>query len=257
MSNPRIAEVFANMSKFYSLWNSFRFSESLEISDTLFNQALKFSSQISPKFNFDLSQLREQINTIKELSQGNKNYLLLNFYFTAERYERNYQHDIAALLYYRTLESIFGTILGDCADGFNTSQPNYSLFKMENQELLIKFTEAHKQAYESSSEQERLPDKLAMFDAFCLVKALKHPLSEQLKAGRIAHIAQVRNNSIYAHGSGPLTEKSITDMRKLASETLEIYLTIKKLNSISIERKKFEFIKLNTKFDATKDNTHE
>lgn len=139
LANPRVAEFCANLSKFYSLWNTFNFTEAHNLSNTLFEHILRFSNQILDQFSFDLSRLRDQINVVEKLVQGERIALLWNFFFTAERYERNGQNDIAALLYYRTLEAVFDNALRDLSEAFDRSQPIYSLLCEDQEELTRKY----------------------------------------------------------------------------------------------------------------------
>ncbi|MBL8148861.1 MAG: hypothetical protein JNN15_02910 [Blastocatellia bacterium] len=51
---------------------------------------------------FNIDRFRNQLENISSLATGDRLSLLWNFFFSAERYEKNGQNDIAALLYYRT-----------------------------------------------------------------------------------------------------------------------------------------------------------
>ncbi|MCW6053714.1 hypothetical protein K4039_27610 [Lyngbya sp. CCAP 1446/10] len=247
MSNPRMAEIFTNISDFYSCWNIFKFKEALQISSTLLDQILRFSFQMSPKFQFDIERLQKQRETINKLAEGDKDYILLNFYFTAERYERTSQHDIATLLYYRTIEGIFEKILEEGTENFDRSKPNYSLLKVDKEELRKKYISVRQKVYEHTSQQEPLPDKIAMFDAFCIIEALEKEFTNKFPINRVANIANIRNKSIYAHGIEPLTEKDVYTIRNFTREVMTKYLSIRKTGAIDSERDKFEFIKLEFK----------
>jgi CRISPR-associated protein (Cas_Cas02710) len=247
MSNPRMAEIFTSLSNFYLNWNIFKFKEAFKISSTLLDQILRFSFQMSPKFKFDIKRLQKQRETINKLYAGNKDYILLNFYFTAERYERNSQHDIATLLYYRTIEGIFEKVLEDGTKKFDRSKPDYSLLGVETEELRQKYITIRKKVYEHTSQHESLPDKIAMFDAFCLIEALEKEFSKQFPINRVANIANIRNKSIYAHGIEPLTEKDVDTIRNFTRDVMTKYLSIQNIGSIETERDKFEFIKLEFK----------
>lgn len=244
MANPRHAEILSNLSEFYLLWNSFNFKAAQELASKLFSLSLQFHDQLSPRFAFNLNRLKDQIETTNKLAEGDRIYLLYNFYFSSRRYEKNGQNDIAALLYYRTIESVFDNALIDVADGFKRSEPNYSLFSVSIEELKNNFYEFRKKVYKNDSCQDTLPKAIAMFDALCILGALDSPLSKKLNPGRVANIAQIRNLSIYAHGVRPMTEQSISEMRRLATDALQAYLEIKQLDSIELQQEKFEFMEL-------------
>ncbi len=244
LANPRLAEIFSNLSRFYLLWNSFDFRSAHELAPSLFSQALQFHAQLSPRFELNLNQLREQIDTVSKLVAADGVYLLYNFYFAARRYEKNGQNDIAALLYYRTLESVFDNSLADISEDFARSKPNYSLFSVPLEILQSKFAEFHSAVSKSDTNPVTLPKTIAMFDALCLLGALNSPLLKSLSPSRVANIAKIRNLSIYAHGTSPMTEKSIAAMRDLATDALLAYVEIKQIESIDTQRDKFEFIEL-------------
>ena len=113
MANPRVAEVCTELSRLNMLWNAFAFQEAAELSSILFEKIIHFYEQTSGTLQFDLERFKKQMESLKLLAQGDRTSLLWNFYFSAERYKKINQSDIAALLYYRTLESIFENSLKD------------------------------------------------------------------------------------------------------------------------------------------------
>lgn len=244
MANPRLAEIFSNLSKFYLLWNTFDFSAANELASSLFSLVLNFPAQLSSKFDFDLNQLNEQIETVKQLAAQDRIYLMYNFFFSARRYEKNGQNDIAALLYYRALESVLDNSLIDISDQFNRSKADYSLLPLPVEEIQNKFYEFRREVYKDDVSPAKLPEKIAMFEALCLLAALNHPLSKKLNLSRVANIAQIRNLSVYAHGISPMNENSIKKMRSLATDALQAYLDIKQIASIDTHTQKFEFMEL-------------
>ncbi|HRV95548.1 MAG TPA: hypothetical protein P5526_25565, partial [Anaerolineae bacterium] len=244
MANPRIAEICADLSRFYSLWNSFNFTEALTLASSLFDQALRFSESLTARFRIDLNRLKQQTETIEKLASEDRISLLWNFFFSAERYERNAHNDIAALLYYRTMESIFDNALKDINDSFDRSNPNYQLFGIEIDTIQTGFTRFRKKVFKKDSQHEILPTQLAMFDSLCLLGALGDPISEKINPGRIVNIANIRNLSVYAHGIRPMNMQSVDEMRRLSAEILSVYTQIRNLGTIRGERSKFEFIPL-------------
>src|SRR5206468_2673835 len=109
-----------------------------------------------------LYRLQEQIESIKKLANADRHYILWNFYFSAERYAKNDQHDIAALLYYRTIESIFENALQDIASGFDRSNPDFSLFGMGDAEVHNKFFAFRNTVFKKPAPQEELPTTIAL-----------------------------------------------------------------------------------------------
>jgi hypothetical protein len=245
MATPRVAEVCANLSQFYLLWNSFSFQDALELASILFDKILHFYGQISSIFQFDIDRLKKQIDTIRNLAEGNRVYLLWNFYFSAERYERNNQKDIAALLYYRTIESTFENALKDISNEFNGDKPDYSLFQIEIEHLTTRFQDFRRRIFKKNeSISESLPIQVAMFDSLCLLGALNHPITQGINPSRVANVAKIRNRSIYAHGATPIDTQSVKEIRQLAKDAICAFFCMQGEELIDNHRTSFEFIEL-------------
>jgi hypothetical protein len=246
MANPRAAEVCAELSRMYMLWNSFDFQEAFQLSSSLFEKTLRFYDQISTILYFELEKLGKQINSLKALAEGCRESLLWNFFFTAERYQKNNQSDIAALLYYRTLESIFENSLKIISNEFNTESPEYSLLTEDVQGLTNKFLEVRKSVFKKDLEilSKELPYPISMCDSLCLLEALNHPIAEKISTGRVANIATIRNRSVYAHGIKPIDSSSVSAIQKLATDALNQYIEITESDSIDVLRDGFKFIEL-------------
>jgi hypothetical protein len=245
MANPRVAEVCTELSRLYMLWNAFAFQEASELSSTLFEKIIHFYEQTSGTLQFDLERFKKQMESLNCLAQGDRISLLWNFYFSAERYQKNNQSDIAALLYYRTLESIFENSLRDSAEEFNCEVPDYSLFNINAEDLANSFVQFRSKVFKESKVSESgLPSPIAMFDSLCLLGALDHPIAQRIALGRVANIAKIRNRSVYAHGIRPIDTKSVNDIRKLATDALTGYIEIATIDSIDNQRSRFEFMEL-------------
>jgi hypothetical protein len=249
MANPRVAEFCMNLSQFYALWNSLNFQEALDLSSSLLDQGQRFYEQISKRFVVDLSLLRGQIDTVRYLAQEDRIYLMWNFYFAAERYEKNAQNDIAALLYYRSIESVFDNALKDIREEFDRGNPNYEIFGVDLQDLKDAYAAFRQRVYRKGDGILELPQALAMFDSLCLLGALKHPLAQALNAGKIANVANIRNLSVYAHGTNPMKSDAIGRLRDVAQETLQAYATIKGIRPVTEERTRFQFVELKVRKD--------
>jgi hypothetical protein len=251
MANPRAAEVCTELSRLYLLWNSFAFQEASELSSTLFEKIIRFYEQILVTLQFDLERFKKQIESLTHLAKGERLSLMWNFYFSAERYQQNNQGDIAALLYYRTLESIFENSLKDLAKSFNTESPDYSLFNINIEDVEAKFIQFRSKVFKGRTDSS-LPSSLGMLDSFCLLGALNHPIAEKISLGRVVDKAKIRNRSVYAHGIRPIDAQSTNDISKLATDALNEYINITKINSIDDQninstddqRIRFEFMEL-------------
>ena len=249
MTQPRAAELCSELSKLYMLWNSFNFQEGYKLSRELSKRIRSFFGQLSSIFEFDSYRFECQLESLEQLASGSRIHILLNFYFSAERYKENSQNDIAALLYYRTLESVFNNSLQDISsEDFKADKPDYSLFNINTDDLQNKFIEFRESNSKNNSKSANnsLPKKLTMVDALCLLGSLDHPIAKnpKINLGRVMKIAEIRNRSVYAHGVSPIDSQSVNEICKLATDALETYMNIKGMNSIEDQRLAFKFIKL-------------
>lgn len=247
MANPRIADICLKLSDFYDNWNSFNFVEAVNLSESLFESVLQFHDQISNQFYFDINQLKSHIEVVKELANNNRTYQIWNFYFTAIRNENNNLNDLAVLLFYRTIESTFENALKDIAEKFDRSKPNYKLLNSSMEELRKGYVKHRKDVFTDTPEDEKLPKHVALFDSHCLLSALNNKLAKKIPLGRVASIAKNRNLSVYVHGLNPMEEKSLRDMKNLATDTIEKYSELKGIGTIESQKDKFEFLKLTSK----------
>jgi len=170
--NPRIPKFCSELSRFYSLWNTFKFKEAEELSRSLLEDIQNFHSIIFSRINLDILSFQKQVDAIKKLSDNNKSYWILNFYYSVERYSKHEQNDISALLYYRTLEAIFDEALKSISTEFNRSKPDYSLLSENPDELLDKFNQVKNEIFKSDRQGISFPRTLGMFDSLCLLSSL-------------------------------------------------------------------------------------
>jgi CRISPR-associated protein (TIGR02710 family) len=245
MANPRAVEFGAKLSQFYLQWDSFAFEEAHKHAESLSYQISHFQDQILSHFSISLKRLERQFEGIEELAGEARQSIMWNFYFGALRHEKNGLYDIAALLYYRTLEDILDNALKDVASDFDRSKPDYSLFGIDSEELtnrLMNFRAGGISRKTTSTIEQHLP--IAMVDAFCLLGALNSPLVKKFKAPKIMNIAQIRNLSVYAHGLHPMNQKALSDIRQLATDMILVYAEIKGFSSIDVQSDKFSFMEL-------------
>ena len=246
MANPRAVEFCTALSQFYLLWSTFAFNDALEQIPSLSNQIGRFQDQILSRFGFNLKRLQKQFEAIQELACGDRQSIMWNFYFAALRHEKNGQYDLAALLYYRTLEDILDNALKDVAGEFDRSKPDYSLFVVEEEELTSRFNQFRTEVFKRANKviERRLPNPIAMFDAFCLLGALDAPLAHRFNASKVNQIANIRNLSVYAHGLRAMDEQALSSLHNFATEMIHAYADIKGFNEPHLQSDRFEFMEL-------------
>lgn len=244
MGNPRVAEFCAGLARFYSSWNAFDFAGATKTATELFETALRFHQDVASTVTFNLHRLKLQLDTVQKLAASERRAMLLNFFFTAERYESNAQHDIAALLYYRAIEDTFANRLQDRLPTFKRDSPDYSLCNQSKDELVMLFNEARARLIKGAAPVTELPERLALLDTCTLLDALKDECFSSISRPRLVGLAEVRNHSIFAHGIRPMTAASIAGLKKLAKECLEAYLQHEKAEILDHHREYFTFMEL-------------
>jgi Csm6 6H domain len=169
IGNPRAVEACQQLSKFYNEWNQFAFGGAAGTGSALEKHLQTFHEQIASMVEIPLEAIRAQIKTVKSLSAGDRFDLMYHFYFSAERYFHNGQQDIAALLYYRTMEATLDNALRDKHEDFQRDAPRYELFGLPTAELLEKYNRAHRVALKNTPVAQELPRQVAMLDAACFM----------------------------------------------------------------------------------------
>lgn len=247
MTTPRAVEFGAVLSQFYLSWDIFAFDDALKHAASLSYQMSLFQDEILSLFRFNLNRLQKQFEAIRKLANEDRQSIMWNFYFGALRHEKNGQYDLAVLLYYRTLEDILDNALKDIVNEFDRSNPNYSLFGMELEELTSKFMKFRPKDFKESNIKRSLPDPIAMFDAFCLLGTLDAPLTRLFNVSKVRHIASKRNLSVYAHGLHAMDKSALDLIRSFAHKMICAYADIKSFGPLDHQSERFEFMELTTR----------
>ncbi|MBO3735478.1 hypothetical protein [Glycomyces niveus] len=129
----------------------------------------------------------------------------LNYFLIACHYRGREQHELAAQLYYRTLEHLLGRSLNDRAEGFRSDSPDWTLLSDDRVELERRFRQIGRRVYRT--DDVPLPGRIGMMDAALLLHALDDPvmpaigLGDERSIASLMRQAEIRNRSVLAHGS--------------------------------------------------------
>lgn len=244
------------LAKVYELWDALDFRQAYEYIGKL-NHQLRRDRLMHGNFLLmdcyeHLEKQEEILRYLKEIpellkkkcnadiikSKNIMNALMFTMYQSACIREKQEKYDMATLLFYRLLEMIEQRRMSHY--GLYVSQMNYAQIKYDNK---------YQPAYEKLDSRQQLeffkgrvreikvelfgrpgndylPDQVSLLEGFIMLTALGDPIvcsedkGEINKLKRIRAMVYLRNNSIFAHGLGPV---SYNDYLKFKNFVLEIF----------------------------------
>lgn len=181
-------------------------------------------------------------------------------YENALRREKEEKYDMATLLFYRLLEMIEQRRLMNY--DIYISHPEYetvnyakasneyqNLDAQEQLKLLRQRNLKYKKLLFPKSDREYLPYPIALLDGYILLAALGDALMTETNSAtpvhmlkRIRSMVSLRNNSIFAHGLGPVGNHDFYKFRDFVKEIFEKFCAIE---GISFEEYEMQFRFLN------------
>lgn len=182
--------------------------------------------------------LKKRCNVEIIKSKNIMHALMFTMYQNACIREKQEKYDMATLLFYRLLEMIEQRRMSRY--GLYVSQMNYSQIKYDKKyqpeyagldskqqfELFMEKVKEIKTELFGKPGGEYLPDQVSLLEGFIMLMALGDPIvhvdgiREINKLKRIRAMVYLRNNSIFAHGLGPV---GYEDYRKFKDFVLEIF----------------------------------
>lgn len=189
--------------------------------------------------------------------------LMFTMYQNAITREKQEKYDTATLLYYRLLEMIEQRRLS-----------KYNLFVSAMDYKKMKINVKCLPKYEGRSESERieilktdvskikkglfgkagngyLPDQVSLLDGFIILYALQDAIIFQSQDDQLAILKRMRamvflrNNSIFAHGLGPVRK---ADFEKFRGFVVELFIGFCKIEKVDYEK----YLQITTLVDPTK-----
>ena len=217
------------------------FLPTLKKQETILKQLNELSGILKEKRNMDILKEKDYIVP-----------LMFTMYINAEIRRKQEKYDMATLLLYRLLEMIEQRRLA--IYNLYVSQVNYAdiSYNMERQPQLKGMSQdemfrllkdtvitIRKDLFPGRKVSTYLSEQISLLDGFVLLLALNDEISE-VKAGRpvdklkrIRSMVFLRNNSIFAHGLGPVSE---SDFMKFRTFVIDIFKEFCEIEEIDFER---------------------
>ncbi len=239
--------------RIYEYWDALEFEAATELMEQLLQELKRDYRMYKKILMMDFQPiLRNQYKVLRQLKKipeliklGNQEKILGNkaiivslmytMYENAKRREDQEKYDMATLLWYRLLEMIEQRRLMTYqiyvskpeyqkADFSKASKEYAGLNPQEQLNLLKSRNNTLKRELFRGNDKDYLPNPIALLDGYILLAALGDKISDgkdkramnQLK--RIRSMVSLRNNSIFAHGLGPVKESDYYKFRDFVSE---------------------------------------
>lgn len=254
------------LAKCYEAWDMLEFPEAYESIRQL-NKEIRRDQKIyrhfllmdraehldhQEKILFQLSRIPDLIREKKKMQILNdKRYmipLMFTMYTNACIREFQEKYDMATLLLYRLLEMIeqrrlsqYGLYVS-AMDYLNIRYDYQQRPDMESRTPEERLTQLKKDASDirkalhGRSGSSYLPDQVSLLEGFVLLQALGDPISRMEngrnidKLKRIKAMVYLRNNSIFAHGLGPVGEMDYRKFKKFVEEMFQELCCIEKVD---------------------------
>ncbi|MBQ9443437.1 MAG: TIGR02710 family CRISPR-associated protein [Lachnospiraceae bacterium] len=254
------------ISKVYEAWDALDFSRAAENMEELIFQLKRDGRRYKTHpLNRNSDILMEQASCLKSLGRipalveekaqteilQNTDIiipLMLTMHMNAKTRESQQKYDMATLLTYRLLEMIEQRRLSKY--NLFVSDMKYEeihLNKQRNAEILGmdgkgRMDWLRSEVYSIRQElfkghvSEYLPNPVSLLDGFIILAALSDPIFKQDRHDRIAVLKQMRskvylrNNSIFAHGLGPVPKEDYEKFRDFVGRIFERFCQIEQID---------------------------
>lgn len=209
----------------------------LKIQEEILEHLNEVSQMIKEKRSFAVLQNRECMVP-----------LMFTMYSNACLREQQEKYDMATLLLYRLLEMVEQRRLA--LYGLYVSKMDYGNIKFRAADQLVyngweplkKRDWLKEEVYRIKSNMFRndvgkyLPDQVSLLEGFMILTALQDPIitvrngSQLEKLKRIRAMVFLRNNSIFAHGLGPVSHNDFLKFKLFVSEVFQEFCAIEKID---------------------------
>lgn len=141
--------------------------------------------------------------------------LNLCLYLLGRHYRAAHRHDFSALFFYRAIEGVLVDRVRARAPGFDPSAPDYRLLSEDVAELTHRYDQALGGSRGAAT--RTLPPQVGFVSSAALLVALG---DEATDLGRLRNLSQVRNSSVLAHGTTPVSESDAGRLERAAQQML-------------------------------------
>lgn len=174
------------------------------------------------------ARVEGQLGFLGRLAAGDQQAMLLSYHLLGRHYGAVGRRDFAALLHYRTIEKCLSLRLEGRAPGFTCGRPDYGLLDPDPSGLADRYAAVARQVWQGSA-GSGLPDRVALMDAALILHVLSDAQLRRAKLTTPGHLrelsalAEVRNQSVLAHGASPVSEESLRGLARMAGRMLTAY----------------------------------
>lgn len=263
--------------KIYEHWDALEFQDAFVLMEQLLTELkrdyrvhkkilmMDFQSMLTSQYKilFQLNKIPDLIIQRNQKSILTDKSIILSLMFTmyenALRREKEEKYDMATLLFYRLLEMIEQRRLMNY--GIYISKPEYENIdytkaskeyaglQTEEQLKLLKYkNKEYKKMLFPKNDRDYLPYPIALLDGYILLAALgdklmtdKNNISPVNMLKRIRSMVSLRNNSIFAHGLGPVGNADFYKFRDFVKEIFELFCVIEDIDFVNCE-KQYHFL---------------
>lgn len=228
LANPGQARFMRDLSRMYQAWCDMNFEAlgdcAADVEEQLHNAHLELDNQHTRR-------LHKQTEFLKKLAPENRRNMLLSYFLLGLHYEGQGRHDFATLLYYRTIEGCFDVHLARQYDGFDTNEPDYSLFDIDEEQLADEYDQLAVEVF-GGSRRSGLPGKIGFMNAAILLRAVDDKLLKDVDMHsvrglqRLKKIGEIRNQSVLAHGFERITEEQSNELRMISEKIFDAFWSL-------------------------------
>lgn len=211
--------------------------------EAILKQLDELSGILKEKRNMDILKERDYIVP-----------LMFTMYINAEIRRKQEKYDMATLLLYRLLEMIEQrrlAIYNLYVSQMNYTDISYNLNRQpklkgtssdERLQMLKETVQGIKRELFRRNVSSYLPEQISLLEGFILLLALNDEISEVRsgrpvdKLKRIRSMVYLRNNSIFAHGLGPVSEDDFMKFRAFVIDIFKEFCEIEEIDFESYSR---------------------
>ncbi len=191
-----------------------------------FNNALILANEFIEKYVHFVDKPRlEKVRKTSEILQAlidqkhpnHGSYMGLNLFHSGERFAERNRYDVAVFLMYRVIELVLSFSLR--AKGIDVSNPTYPKEITE-----ARYNQKLAEIFEKEYREKTLPGKIGLMDSAIFLSLLHDPVVVELDIRKLKSIINLRNESIFTHGTRPLCQDDYRKIRRVAIKLLDRYL---------------------------------
>ena len=228
LANPTQARFMRDLSRMYQAWCDMNFEVLDEyagrVEQHLKNAHLKLDNQRTQRLDM-------QAEFLRKLSPNSRKRMLLSYFLLGLHYDEQGRHDFATLLYYRTIEGCFDVHLNRTYEGFDTGQPDYTVFDADEEHLIEDYDRLAAEVF-GDRRRSGLPGKIGFMNAALLLRVVGDELLQRVQMHevrglrKLKTIGEIRNRSVLAHGFERITEERSRELRMISRKIFDAFWDI-------------------------------